>query len=375
MKKHIRITAWLLMLGLCAAISGCSFSNDIRDRTEYLKQQQAMLSEDTGWIETPYKLGLALTEEAYYAQDGGKKSECRGVFRVFDFSSDTHDDREISWENGMSIFPRNEGSGLAILKPGSKNDMLYEVTEDFSIGRKKSVKLKDVWTVYALVDENIYYQADEGDEAFYGGDFFTVRHNLKTGKIEKLGIDDFHCVDGDDNLIGKRWREVERLAKDGKTTIAESIYEIGVLNAENKWTGIAEEGWECAFDAIESACWLDENSILIAMSPSDAHETFLYRYDLRSGACEQLASESGKPISLYKAEYMDRVMYPDPSGEYIAYFVMDWSGIGTIESWDSVYVLSLETGQISCVEKDETHTEDEAAEMYKFLCTDMLIWM
>ena len=372
--KERRLLCFILIFSFCAAaLSGCSLTKELRETAEYMKHQETLLSEDTDWIDTQSKLAMVVMEDFYFGSGEDKGKESQDVFRTFDFVNGTHADREITLGYTRHLVPRNAGPGFAILEYGKKQYTLYEVLDDLSIGRKTDITLNDVYSVYGLVDDKLYYQSDENDGSVFGGDFCNLRQNLSSGKVETLDISVFHCVDDRHNVIGQRTTSIERLAKDGKTILTESIYELGILDSENKWTPIVKAGWECPYDNIESACWLNENTVLIAMSPSDKPDVSLYVWDMRSDQLSRLVTDSSEPIFPYGGWYIDRTMYPDPSGEYIAYFIYDWSAHGTLDSIDSVCVLSLKTGQVSRVEGDK-HTKTDTEEMYHDLCVDILLW-
>lgn len=362
------------ILILCiSALSGCRVANELQKTTEHLRFQDSLLSEDTSWIDTPYKLGVAITETYYETDKNGDRNEIRSgdVLRLFDFLTGIHNDHKITLGDNKWLIPYNNSPGFVLIESKEKYDVLYEIHDDLSIGRKANIKLKDREDIISLVDDMIYYYVAEDSDFFSEG--FPVRKNLTTGEIVPLEADNIFAVSNTNLVISERIQYFDRIAKDGKTALTEKVQEIGILNQKNEWTGIVKAGWECDFSKVVSACWLDECRVLIAMTPSDELNSSIYIYDIRTEKLSRLVNDNGTPIYLYERFHMDRTMYPDPSGEYIAYFLTETPMYGFLHS---AYVLSLKTGKVSRIaEYTETDSKTEDLRWGEYdPDTGMLIW-
>lgn len=362
------------MLIFCVSyLSGCRVSNELQKSTEHLRFQDSLLSEDTSWIDTPYKLGIAITETYYETDKNGDRTEIRSgdVLRLFDFLTGTHTDHKITLGDNKWLIPYNNDPGFVLIESKEKYDELYEIHDDLSIGRKANIELEDREDVISLVDDMIYYYVAEDPDFF--SECFPVRKNLTTGEIVPLEADNIFAVSNTNLVLGERIQYFNRIAKDGKTSITEEAHEVGLLNPENEWTSIVKAGWECAFSKVSSACWLDENRALVVLTLPDELNSSIYIYDTRTEKLSRLVNDNGTPIYLYERFHMDRTMYPDPSGEYIAYFLTESPMYGFHHS---VYVLSLKTGKVSKI-AENTYTDSKTENIrwgeYE-PDTGMLVW-
>lgn len=367
MKRHY-ICGVLVFIFCITALSGCGEIKKLKKNIEYDNLKRSIIKEDTDWIDTGSKLGFVVMENTYYS-DPEKEDKTWEAFRVYDFSTGTYSDHKVTLGEDRHLIPYGEGIGYAIWEYKNKKDHLYEILDDLSIGRKISVSLKSSNDVLALIDNMIYYELDTDPEFF--SDYILARQNLNTGEVVNLKVDTIFSISNTHTIIGERNHYINKPIKDDTATVTYSISEIGILSPENEWTSIAKSGWECDFDAIKSACWLDDSKALIAMSASTEPGISLYVYDMHAKEFSRMTSGSGIPIYLYDGAIMDEIMYPDPSGEYIAYFRLVPGKIGYI---CRLYVLSLKTGEVSLID-EYSYTENETEIITHDVCADMLVWM
>lgn len=378
--KSLRLAALILVSFLCISILCSCSAKTMREYNKDIERPSTMLAEKKDWIDTESQLGILLSESMHCTNEDGFSivTDKKDILRIYDFSNNSFNDIQLPINHNSAMIYRNAAPGFALVSydENGKCHEIYEFKEDFSIVRKINPNLKDAIEIYGWVDEWLYYEVfdgvDEGPLFSYNSSFF--RQSLLNGKIESLDIDIYNSIDKRGNILATRYESMEYPDKDGVTTTKEPVYEIGILNFSGEWISIAHAGCGHDFDYIESSCWLDENRVLLLMSPTDSFDTMLYIYDLESDKLNPLLAESGSPICLYIPFNIDRTMYPDPSGEYIACILYDYyRELNEDKDLDSVYLLSLKTGQ-SCKIIENQYIANECKQFYQSIKSGMLIW-